>query len=818
MNRQNLSSDPELSLPEQIAPIMTVDQFGHWVANILKRNSSSWLHYNMASLYWRVRGNAPKAMECSRRAVHYAPREYKDIALLSMGTIFHRSKKTSDAIIVLGAAVDHGPNISANHFALANAYAVIDLLLNFEFSYLNTVKKEAHWLKSQASFLKTMKHTEKFDFTNVENNCKKMSELTGLNIKELKKEGDKNSLIQYFLESSMYNENWLNEKGVNAVESAYNLQRLVQHIEKHANLISDYVTKTDQLRTSDGKFNKEITSITDFANLINANDILHGNTKEREQTTTTEKNKLKNDIEESYFEYEDGFVLYPPTLKVSRNVEDFDKDPKWPTKDYCTHKSKTFPSSLDTIYPVFIPYENKGILLKYLLTDKIGLSAHSEHELPWHPPICPQDKDLPSGLGQKKIKSQLPNEGLTAHLKLKFLEYVGDGDIETARNMQDAEIGQRIQTAINMEVAPKWLLYVLSSLYWRVRSNNVNALNCLLTANRTVPKRHKDLVLTSLASVYLEMGFVDEAFAAAEEAFHLSLYEPATNFVLAQLNMVRKNRKTQQFHLKQVIRVEPSFMNGLARTLLEAISCTMSETQKDIADLFDGEVCAQVEPGMSLVCEKDGTNCHLTNIHCFGSRSRPEGSTLIGLLELHNEMTRDENMNEEVLERLRDDKTDKKDQEQHRKNFELMHQYLNNMLKECGPQGCAGIHQIDAPKDAECTYQYLQRGYWMHILSLKQLLTEAQLKLPAEISTVNPSSKKIPECKVTIDPTQDFFMEKLHKVDVEGWEASLSIMHQVAEMFDVFNFGILGSKMAQYVDTRSVIKPPVATLGGVIVM
>lgn len=41
-----------------------------------------------------------------------------------MGTIFHRCKMIEDAIIILGAAVDHNPNIAANHFMLANAYAV----------------------------------------------------------------------------------------------------------------------------------------------------------------------------------------------------------------------------------------------------------------------------------------------------------------------------------------------------------------------------------------------------------------------------------------------------------------------------------------------------------------------------------------------------------------------------------------------------------------------------------------------------------------------------------------------------------------------
>lgn len=80
-HREKLSAGPETSLPETMSATessdtteMTDEQFGRWLAGFLKKNSSSWLHYNMASLYWRVRGNAPKAIECSRRAVYYAPR------------------------------------------------------------------------------------------------------------------------------------------------------------------------------------------------------------------------------------------------------------------------------------------------------------------------------------------------------------------------------------------------------------------------------------------------------------------------------------------------------------------------------------------------------------------------------------------------------------------------------------------------------------------------------------------------------------------------------------------------------------------------
>lgn len=40
-----------------------------------------------------------------------------------------------------------------------------------------------------------------------------------------------------------------------------------------------------------------------------------------------------------------------------------------------------------------------------------------------------------------------------------------------------------------------------------------------------VETKYKDVVLASLASVYLEMGFFSEALVAAESAFRISLYE-----------------------------------------------------------------------------------------------------------------------------------------------------------------------------------------------------------------------------------------------------------------------------------------------------
>lgn len=671
IHRENLTANSELSLPEQISAIMTFEQFGHWAATALRKNSSSWLHYNMASLYWRIKGNAPKALECSRRAVHYAPRIYKDIALLNLGSILHLGKRTEDAITVLSAAVEHDPRSSLNHFILANAYAVsgdfnsslthYELCLKYNPTFELAQKhkygvlchaamlkkmmkirqvldllqeelkeyngREAHWLKSQAAFLRTMRHDEEFDFRNVEKNCEKMSELTGLNIKDLKKQGDKNYLIQYFLDGPVSDYEWSDKKGILAIEWAYSLQRLVKHVEKHASMGPSFM-QHEHSKLLDLNIQKEIGPMPVFSDVKNdvkgipsreANDL-----KVEIKPTTEQKSTItQSESSELYI----GPILYPPSMKINRNIEDFDREPDWPSNRLCKETATNIPDNLDAVFPVFLPFENKGLRLRSLLTDKIGVPASVEHDVPWHPPVCPQDKDSTAFTSKKSQKQQIVTEVQnTDYLRQKLLEYASDGDVEAMKRMQDAEIGQRIYAVVEMDLAPKWLAYTLASLYWRVRGNNANALNCLLTASRSVEQKYKDIVLASLASVYLEMGYFDDALSAAEAAFRISLYEPATNFILAELNMLKKHRNTHIFHLKQVIRVEPGFMGGLARKLLNGWACLLKDINSvHELDLNEGDICTKVEPGMSMVCEKGGTNCHVTKIQCVSSQER--GST-----------------------------------------------------------------------------------------------------------------------------------------------------------------------------------------------
>lgn len=110
------------------------------VAQILERDRDSWIGYNLAALFFRIQGDAIKALQCCRLALDLSPRRYKTIALVSMGNVLTHSHHHEDGVIVLHAAVDHAPNDPVAHYTLANSYALIGDLNRSLLCYENVMK------------------------------------------------------------------------------------------------------------------------------------------------------------------------------------------------------------------------------------------------------------------------------------------------------------------------------------------------------------------------------------------------------------------------------------------------------------------------------------------------------------------------------------------------------------------------------------------------------------------------------------------------------------------------------------------------------
>lgn len=110
-------------LPNIMPDVKSVDQFGHIINVALQKNNTSWILLNMAGIYWRITGPTVNAIECLRRALHYSPRQHKDIALVSLANVLHRAKHSLDGAILMHAALETTVEFDISYFTLGNIYA-----------------------------------------------------------------------------------------------------------------------------------------------------------------------------------------------------------------------------------------------------------------------------------------------------------------------------------------------------------------------------------------------------------------------------------------------------------------------------------------------------------------------------------------------------------------------------------------------------------------------------------------------------------------------------------------------------------------------
>uniref|UniRef100_A0A3Q2Z695 Tetratricopeptide repeat domain 17 n=1 Tax=Hippocampus comes TaxID=109280 RepID=A0A3Q2Z695_HIPCM len=128
--RANLTS-PLLSKEDPIYGSLShklghsIDVVGHRIHQALLRNTSSWVLYNMASFYWRMKNEPQRTMDCVARALHFSPRHHKDVALVNMANILHRAHFSADAAVLAHTALDLPSDLFTIHYTLGNIYAML---------------------------------------------------------------------------------------------------------------------------------------------------------------------------------------------------------------------------------------------------------------------------------------------------------------------------------------------------------------------------------------------------------------------------------------------------------------------------------------------------------------------------------------------------------------------------------------------------------------------------------------------------------------------------------------------------------------------
>ncbi|CAG9761969.1 unnamed protein product [Ceutorhynchus assimilis] len=581
----------------------SLEHFGYFIVKSLKENSTSWVHYNLASFYWRIKGEGDKAIDCLKLAIQFVTGNFQDIPLHNLAGILHQSHHSKEAIQILNSAIKFAPEEPKHYFAMGNIYAAMRDFNNSITNYEKFLEFEPHNRDAASNRHAVLcYHKLEIALTTFQNDLQNiLSELH-----------DYHSIQQQWLrlqerlmwETASFDYQY-DPLSPDILDSPKKVQRCIKKTSGGKPVIScDFYEKASEV---------------DKLNLHSLFQIVESEKQKLSVAHLFEdfnfnRAKLKDEPTKI------GYPKFPTSMSTKDN-QYFDVT-GWPKKEECLEWKLPLDDRDDLDLPVFLPPENKGYLLKKSITEDLKLADGSQHDLPWYPPVCEGDNVN----GEKFIpiteKYLLDTElKATTHLKKEFLRYVNEG------NADEHEIGQRIVSAMEKKTAPKWVLATLASLYWRVRGNVRKTLDCLDMAFQSAPKDDTDVVLVSLGSTSYLLGLKEQALKFATLAFKINYVEPSTNFLLALLHYENNNPLLAIYYLKNTMRVDPKFYDGLAEKLLKIWSCRikLGAGPRFIKPTIESKLhCPQSASfkGEAIVCDEDRTNCKKENMQCFKTQKQ----------------------------------------------------------------------------------------------------------------------------------------------------------------------------------------------------
>ena len=182
--RRSLTNSSEYGLVNPIPQAKELSKFGHRIRAAMLKNNTSWVLLNFASIYWRIVGHSYNAVECLRRALHYSPHQHKDLALVSLANVLHRSKYSLDAAILMHAALEVTSDFDIVYFTLGNIYGALSQLdlADICFKYVSDLQPgfEAARLRMHAARCehRIVTHMEGVEHTKVEDIVEGLEEVT----------------------------------------------------------------------------------------------------------------------------------------------------------------------------------------------------------------------------------------------------------------------------------------------------------------------------------------------------------------------------------------------------------------------------------------------------------------------------------------------------------------------------------------------------------------------------------------------------------------------------------------------------------------
>ncbi|XP_072448766.1 tetratricopeptide repeat protein 17 isoform X1 [Chiloscyllium punctatum] len=498
----------------------SIEEIGHRINAALLKNTSSWVLYNMASFYWRMKNEPYQVVECVIRALHFSPRQHKDVALMNLANVLHRAHFSADAAILVHAALDVSTDFLTSHYTLGNIYAMLGeynhSVLCYDQALLIRPGFE-HALRRKHAVLCQQKLEQKLEAQH------RSLQRTLNELKEYQKQHDNYLRQQELLEKHkvMQDEqllrNIIHETQM-AKETQLGNHQLCRWVNKQQILHCQWDRPVRYTR----------------GDLFDT--VEHVQFGEDSSTSSMMPVEMKLTMNMTWDSIQQQFPS-SPTGRSVLNIwgKDFSSynDILWPKRLDCIHTYPTLPKAAD-LPTYFLPPEYKGFGVRSFLMP----SGNQDRDMAGRPPDCSSMLDFHSNEQLYQLVKELEN---TSDLKSGIPDYYAKQALFSHLSIIEEQVGEVISQAIEKQTAPMWLLLNEAGLYWRAIGNTTSALGCLRQALNLVPEDYMDIPLVNLANLLIHIELHQDAAALLQKALAINSTEPLTLLSLGNAYLALRN-------------------------------------------------------------------------------------------------------------------------------------------------------------------------------------------------------------------------------------------------------------------------------------
>ncbi|XP_059243048.1 tetratricopeptide repeat protein 17 isoform X1 [Mustela nigripes] len=498
----------------------SIDDIGHLIHEGLQKNSSSWVLYNMASFYWRIKNEPYQVVECAMRALHFSSRHNKDIALVNLANVLHRAHFSADAAVVVHAALDDS-DFFTSYYTLGNIYAMLGEYNHSVLCYDHALQAKPGFeqaIKRKHAVLCQQKLEQKLEAQH------RSLQRTLNELKEYQKQHDHYLRQQEILEKhKLIQEEQILRNIIHETQMAKEAQLGNHQICRLVNQQHSLHCQWDQpVRYHRG----DIFENVDYVQF-------------GEDSSTSSMMSVNFDVQANQSDISDLVKSSPVAhsiLWIWGRDSDAYRDKQhilWPKRADCAESYPRVPLGGE-LPTYFLPPENKGLRIHELSSDDYS----SEEEA--QTPDCSitdfrKSQTLSYLVKELEVRMDLKAKMPDDHARKILLSRINNYTIP------EEEIGSFLFHAINKPNAPVWLILNEAGLYWRAVGNSTFAIACLQRALNLAPLQYQDIPLVNLANLLIHYGLHLDATKLLLQALAINSSEPLTFLSLGNAYLALKN-------------------------------------------------------------------------------------------------------------------------------------------------------------------------------------------------------------------------------------------------------------------------------------